>query len=361
MNRTQKRELGDLMRSVVMATIFAAPGCFIPGFFPGVAPIPKILIWGMPFGAGIYAVRSTATKVRFRSFALTMAFQAITIALTIAFLFFFGFTALRALEIHRGFFSKPVMEFDAFLVGRPEVQIAVVFCFIAVIVTSGIYQISRKMGPGVLRGWMMGRYHQPREEERIFMFLDMKDSTTLAEKLGAIRFSALVRDFFADLTSPVIETKAEISHYIGDEAVLTWRVKNGLEDANCLRIFDFFQERLEKRRAHYERAYGLVPEFKAGAHIGPVVATEVGELKSEIVYHGDVLNTAARIQSMCNALGSPFLVSGDLQARLGKEMTSLGRHLLKGKEHDIEIFAVIPPTVQGGEAVTPQINEASPV
>jgi adenylate cyclase len=35
---------------------------------------------------------------------------------------------------------------------------------------------------------------------------------------------------------------------------------------------------------------------KAGAHVGRVVATEVGTIKSEIVFHGDVVNTTARVQ-----------------------------------------------------------------
>ena len=45
-------------------------------------------------------------------------------------------------------------------------------------------QVSRKFGSGVMLGLLMGRYHNPREDERIFMFLDLKASTTHAEKLG---------------------------------------------------------------------------------------------------------------------------------------------------------------------------------
>ena len=39
---------------------------------------------------------------------------------------------------------------------------------------------------------------------------------------------------------------------------------------------------------------------------------QVGELKSEITYHGDAINTASRIQNLCNSYQSRLLVSGDL-------------------------------------------------
>jgi len=32
------------------------------------------------------------------------------------------------------------------------------------------------------------------------------------------------------------------------------------------------------------------------------VVAEVGEIKTEIAYHGDTINTAARIQEQCNVL-----------------------------------------------------------
>jgi adenylate cyclase len=38
-----------------------------------------------------------------------------------------------------------------------------------------------------------------------------------------------------------------------------------------------------------------VPEFKGALHGGNVVVSEVGKYKSEIAYHGDVLNTTSRM------------------------------------------------------------------
>lgn len=76
------------------------------------------------------------------------------------------------------------------------------------------------------------------------------------------------------------------------------------------------QQAVERRCAHYLHEYGVVPTFKAGLHGGPVVATQVGDIKTDLVFHGDVLNTTARIQAQCNALQSRLLVSATVMEAL---------------------------------------------
>ncbi|RYG28084.1 adenylate/guanylate cyclase domain-containing protein [bacterium] len=193
------------------------------------------------------------------------------------------------------------------------------------------------MGPGVLWRWFTGKYHNPRPEERVFMFLDIRDSTTLAEQLGDLRFSALVRDFMADLSNPVIATRAEVSHYIGDEAVLTWLPNRAFRDDACVRLYRLMRDRIALKAPYYLKHYGLVPGFKAGIHVGTSIVTEVGEVKSEIVYHGDTLNTTARIQGLCDSLGYDLLVSEALASRLKEPGHPLGEHKLKGKAEPIAV------------------------
>jgi adenylate cyclase len=88
----------------------------------------------------------------------------------------------------------------------------------------------------------------------------------------------------------------------------------------------------------------VVPEFKAAVHAGDVITAQIGELKSEIVHNGDVLNTTARIQALCNELGHRLLVSADLmdQLSLGSEyvVEGLGPVSLRGKGQAAELYAV---------------------
>ncbi len=204
--------------------------------------------------------------------------------------------------------------------------------------------VKSKIGDRVMFNLIMGKYHNPRVENRIFMFLDMKDSTTHAENLGHIKFSSLIQDSLNDLTSAIIEHKVEVYQYVGDEAVLTWNLQNGFENANCLQVYYSFQKTLESKKQYYENEYGFVPFFKAGVHLGDVTVSEVGIIKREIAYHSDVLNTAARIQGKCNEFKAELLVSEELKDNLSIQkffnFQRIGGISLKGKQQIVNIYKV---------------------
>ena len=230
------------------------------------------------------------------------------------------------------------------IVWSPVIRWTITFGFVGMVLTHSFFQINRKLGPGVLWQWISGKYHVPKPEERIVMFLDMRDSTTLAERLGDVKFSGLVKHFISDVSRAVQESKGEVSHFIGDEVVASWRPDRGLKNARCLVAVSKSRQLIRERAAFYQERYGLVPEFKAGMHIGTVVATEVGEAKSEIVLHGDAMNTAARIQGECNRLGEELLVSAALLERLqgmdGWTTVDVGSLELKGKEQPVPVVAL---------------------
>ena len=107
-------------------------------------------------------------------------------------------------------------------------------------------QMSRKMGQGVFVNFISGKYLQPREEERIFMFMDLNSSTTIAEKLGEVRYHDLLNDYFFDVTGSILSTKGEIYRYVGDEVVVFWDMASGLENANCIRTFFYALEEVKR-------------------------------------------------------------------------------------------------------------------
>ncbi len=217
------------------------------------------------------------------------------------------------------------------------------FLFIAGLI-SFVRMVSQKFGPGILWNMFIGRYRNPREEMRVFMFLDLRSSTTIAEKLGHIKFSRLIQSCFADLTPVVTKHKVEIYQYVGDEAVLSWPIEAGIENNHCIHCYFDYMQVLAAKSDHYEKEYGLQPFFKAGVHLGKVIVAEVGLIKREIAYHGDVLNTTARIQSRCNELQQQLLISDQLlqYLRPDQEIESrhLGEELLKGKKTTVTIYGV---------------------
>ncbi|MEJ2541313.1 MAG: adenylate/guanylate cyclase domain-containing protein [Gemmatimonadota bacterium] len=205
-------------------------------------------------------------------------------------------------------------------------------------------QLDRLLGPGVLLRYLGGRYHRPRRELRIFMFLDLKSSTTLAEELGHERYYGLVNEFFRDISGPVLDNGGEIYEYVGDEAVLTWKEEKGLKDARCLRVFFEIERIIEGKQQRYLDQFGVVPGFKAGVHLGEVISAEIGDLKRGLVFNGDVLNTGARIQAECGRLGKRLVSSAELFNRLvvpeGWGTEALGPVKLRGKSEPTELVAI---------------------
>ena len=160
--------------------------------------------------------------------------------------------------------------------------------------------------------------------------------------------TTLLNELFHEISQPVLQTKAEIYQYVGDEVVLTWEMKHGLENSNCLKTFFMFQESLLRNSENYLKNFGVKPEFKAGLHFGKVVSAQIGDLKREIVYNGDVLNTTARIQNECNKYQRNCLVSGTLMNRLkqinGFQWERIDAVTLRGKETEVELFSVTNKT-----------------
>lgn len=221
----------------------------------------------------------------------------------------------------------------------------ILFAFFLAIMSVLFLNINDKYGPGVLSNYLIGKYHHPKQEERIFMFVDMKSSTTIAEQLGDIQFHSLLNDFFRDLTDPILYTKGEVYQYVGDEIIISWTLKYGTHNFNCVRCFYAMQEAILQHQEIYQEKYGLVPEFKAGLHYGQVTTGEIGVIKRDIVYSGDVLNTTARIQAKCNEFGVKILLSKKLLDQLnipphGLEQHKIGEIDLRGKKEKVMLYSL---------------------
>lgn len=101
---------------------------------------------------------------------------------------------------------------------------------------------------------------------------------------------------------------------------------------------------LNEHGAYFKEHYGTMPGFKAAVHIGYTMVAEVGQLKSEIAFHGDVLNTTSRIQGFCHELNETLLITETLRVRLSTDSNYTysphGPISLKGKEKQVKVFGV---------------------
>jgi adenylate cyclase len=220
----------------------------------------------------------------------------------------------------------------------------VLFSLAVSFVFAFVFGINKLLGQNVLLNFVTGRYHRPRLEERVLLFIDMEGSTGFAERLGPLAFHRLLNRFIADLTDPIVAARGEIYSYVGDELIATWRLDQGIAQARCLAAcFNAFDS-LARKAPEYRREFGAAVNFRAGLHCGPLVTGEMGSVKTEIVFLGDTVNTAARIQELCRETGDRVLASADLVDRLelppGVSKRSLGDLRLRGKGADLALYAL---------------------
>lgn len=195
-------------------------------------------------------------------------------------------------------------------------KILMIYTLAMGLVISFITQINKKYGPGVLIPILLGKYINPQKEERVFIFLDLAHSTTLAEKLGHIKYSELIRDCFLEINSATIKYQAEIYQYVGDEIVLSWLIRSDFDRMICIDFYFECMNRINLKSEHFIEDYGEVPFFKAGLHEGWVTGVEVGNVKRELAFHGDTLNVAARLQEQCKVYNSDILISKSIKDKI---------------------------------------------
>ncbi len=206
--------------------------------------------------------------------------------------------------------------------------------------------VNDKYGPGVFPDYLIGRYFRPKHERRIFMFADIKNATGIAESLGEEKYFNFLKDFFRHIAPAIVQTRGEVYQYVGDEVVVSWKMKWGLKHGNAIQCFYSMKKIIKYKAPKYLKKYGVVPEFKVGLHYGTVMVGEIGQIKRDIAFSGDVLNTTSRIQAMCNELDVEILASkqfADIAYRLPKGVTKkeLGKEKLRGKTEEIEMVTYV--------------------
>ena len=209
-------------------------------------------------------------------------------------------------------------------------------------VTLLVLELTEKYSPGVFKDILVGKYLKPRIEKRIVMFIDLKDSTPIGEKLDTKEYFRFIRDFIYFISIAVIEYSGRIYQYVGDEVVVSW----SYSPANVKRCMDALIEakRLLQKNSHrFKRMYGVAPEFRVGIHVGEVTVGEIGVIKKDIAMSGDTMNTTARIRTACSELNQRFVVSKTFAELIDLnkwQQEDLGEIDLKGKKDGMELVAL---------------------
>jgi adenylate cyclase len=227
--------------------------------------------------------------------------------------------------------------------GAPQI-VAVIFSFVATAVFIFVIQISQIVGGRTLRDWVLGRYHHPRQEDRFFLFVDLAGSTALAERMGPVGVHHFLNRIFLLASDPVDDHSGEVYQYVGDEIVITWTEPDGRHGARPLGCFFAIERALVSASPDFLRDFGVVPRVRGAPHAGPVIVGEVGGRKRDIVFHGDVLNTTARLEQVARERDRRLVASATALERCGDisayALEDLGAHVLRGRATPVAVYAV---------------------
>ncbi len=250
---------------------------------------------------------------------------------------YFVFSQHESFNTFTDSFYKEVFLTRAFLIFMIDLGIMT-------LLTIFIIEVTDKYGPGGFWSLIVGKYSKPKIENRIFIFLDINDATTIAEKLGHTKYFRLLREFFSDITIPILANGGEIYQYVGDEIVLSWK-NTPLNKIRCLKFIRHAYFVVKRKENRYIKRFGIAPSFKTGIHAGEVTAGVIGIVKKDLVYSGDTLNTTARIRSKCHELNQQFVLSGDFlhdfHTPHSYQITEIGEMEFKGRVEKEKLYALI--------------------
>lgn len=152
------------------------------------------------------------------------------------------------------------------------------------------------------------------------------------------------------LTLSVVDYRGEVLNYVGDEVIVRWPELSGSVDCRPLRCFASMRDELTSASGQLEREFGVVPRIRGSLHFGPVIVGEIGYIKRAIVFNGDVMNTAARLEELSRGVEGGFLASRaameQFRSALPVKVRNLGRLPIRGRADGIDVVGLDIPTAQ---------------
>jgi adenylate cyclase len=282
-------------------------------------------------------------KKIFRDYPLIISLLLRTLFLIVAafVMNFFIHITYSMWTLHQGV-TQSLLNFKGEALHRSWIFAKMTSWVIIFLITQLLIEINEKYSPGVFVDILIGKYLKPRIEKRIVMFLDLKDSTSIAEELGHKEYFLFIRDFIYYISTALLEYDGRIYQYVGDEIVVSWP-SNMSNARQCISSLLAARRAIQKNSERFRRAYKFIPEFKVGIHMGDVTVGEIGIIKKDLAMSGDTMNTAARIRTACTDMNQKFMASREFVDLLNMkdwQAESLGTIDLKGKAVPIELFAL---------------------
>ena len=324
---SNRRKLTSILLAVVIFAVLAGFAASANGRPVTFAVLDAIFVGG---GVGLFEqfyVQSLRGRW-IRSIHPLRAIVVYTIVVVILFLIAIHFTHLLLLPFYGR--AVPYSKLPIML------PVVIAFSVIGIVVMRTVHFI----GIETLFHLTLGTYHRPVLQEKVLVFLDINNSTGLAEGLGAVRTKAMVGKFLFDISKPITDHGGEIYLYKGDGLIALWDWREAIRGNRILRAIDAVFATIARERHEYLEQFGVVPSFRIGIHGGEVVVSEQGDTKRAIGVYGTTINIAARMEEVAKEHKVKCAISGAVAENLLEEerLILISKEKVRGSSIEIPIY-----------------------
>ena len=177
------------------------------------------------------------------------------------------------------------------------------------------------------------------------LFSDLRDFTTLAERLPPKEVVKILNQYFREMEEAIRGHGGLVLQYIGDEIMAVFGAPVRLEDhpGMAVEAAQEMKRRLRKLNgALVEQGYPPL-SHGIGIHTGEVVAANIGSPdRLSYTLMGDTVNLASRLQNLNKEMGTDVLLSNATKAKLAASLAlkPLTPQRVKGKSQSVEVYTL---------------------
>lgn len=178
------------------------------------------------------------------------------------------------------------------------------------------------------------------------MFVDMRQSTTIAEMLRPGEFARLLSDVLGGIMEIIFKNSGSVNKILGDGILATYGCPIPTENDSMHCVNSALEIRQFINDYNSNRPEFLKDDVRMGIGIasGVVFAGNVGSVKRlEYTVLGDAVNLAARLEKLTRRLNSDILIDENTRVRLRQDY-NLGepvRARVRGRQESVHIFPVL--------------------
>ena len=184
------------------------------------------------------------------------------------------------------------------------------------------------------------------EREVSVLFIDVKDFSTISERLTPTELVELLNEFLTAMTDIVLEHGGIVDKYQGDNIMAEFGVPMPLADhavQACRSALAMLKE-LERLRGKWGAEGKPQLHARIGINTGRVLVGNLGSKRiMDYTVMGDHVNLASRLEGANKPFGTKIMVSEFTFDAVKEEMVGreLDRILVKGKEHPVRVYEII--------------------